>query len=1459
MNKSVDERLVPNGEYIDALNVRLGSTEASEIGSVENSKGNTKVTALDYNGQALSNSAKCIGVLDDSVNEKLYWFVHDPAFAAVTPKKLDLIVSIDLKTDSLVYHVISIRDGATSNTTLNFNPTYLITGVDLIEDQLFFTDDYNAPRVIDVKRNYANPVGNVDQFTAEDILVIKKAPVTSPTFILNLTPGEEDFLEERFICFAYRYKYEGNQYSATSQFSEPAFDPKPFFFSAESFLNDGMVNSKNQAVITYNSGGPLVVGIDLLFKESGGSIIKVIQKLDKQQEGLADNTDYTFAFNSNKIFTVLPESQLLRLFDNVPRFAQAQTVMGNRLIYGNYVDGYDLKDKNGSMTRLEYTSALSSKEISIEALTTSLDSFTFTIDGSQPIDDSKLTIDFAGAELTAGSEISIDFSLTHYLFSNTTPPNAVPIGDSGTNILTFSYILPSTFTTIHDLATSTDFIESIGKVANIKPVYDAVNPTSCSGITFTDNYNCVITPVLDSALSPTWTKYASGQSTDGQPILIGSSVGSDNLELTMLAMRRVTDVASPTVSAYEYFSMSNVTATIASSPSALSLHSNRNYEVGIIYMDEFNRASTALVSEFNSVNIPCGNAYLQNKIQVTIPPQQLAPSFATRYKFCLKPDRQGYDTIYSNIFFTDTSTGNTFFLLEGENAQKVEDGARLIVKRDSNGYMSNCRYATVLEKKSQPSGFITENVEPAGVYMKILANDFSAELSEDAFISPGINVTTEKSIGSAPIQVYYGLSGGTGSTSVTPGVGPYDVTIPVGSIIRLFMKFSRDRSDFGTQIFEVDVEFTSKNNYGDIIDWFNGDNIEPALLSSFEYVGDGVPEVGSTLHRIPDTNSDINNYGLLTENAMTYVWFKSQPSPPGTNEIRFVSKGQISVGSSQSKRSTTEVRWEVIRAENVITFETEPSDALPDVWYESGESYAIDQATGFHSGSPVAGGGQDQSATQDGIVVTDFANCFSFGNGVESYRIRDSIKGKAFSLGERAFSTSAEDYQEADRFAALTYSGVFNTETNVNRLNEFNLGLLNFKNLEEVFGPIQILSGRETDILTLQEDKISYVLAGKNLLSDAAAGGAITSVPEVLGTQIARVEEFGISANPESFVQYGFSKFFTDSKRGALIQLRGSGQSEALSVISEIGMRSWFRDLFIGSGNTQKLGAFDPYMNEFVLSSNSIALPTEEVVSNCGVTRTVTVTEQSALTFAVDFGEEVGGCTISYNVTSLTAGASVSIAESYTGSSTTATSAGAGTLLFTKGSVLPTNGNVTITAIPAAPGGKATATIELTVGCPLPILLTLINVCLTDPAKSGSFVHNQYSWVNGTYTSPLHSKQIAMNTIVPAPTSFVIADYTKISSVQGGGIIPADGAVVSVISNAIPPSDNYKFPATGNRLMYLRSSTLYPETTLGIGSLVAAATDITPSPIVLPTVTGTFTMPSGSSGDYLYIIHNYYN
>ena len=192
MNKSLDERLVPNGEYIDALNVRLGSTEASEIGSVENSKGNTKMTSLQYEqtgsvtgATLLSDEARCIGAYEDGQNNRIYWFVHDPAFTVGNTGKIDMIVSFNPTTENLTYHIISIDDGFAVNTTLNFNPQYLITAVDLVDDLLFFTDNINPPRFINVAQNYPNPLYDIDQTTAEEFMVVKKPPIKAPSISLK--------------------------------------------------------------------------------------------------------------------------------------------------------------------------------------------------------------------------------------------------------------------------------------------------------------------------------------------------------------------------------------------------------------------------------------------------------------------------------------------------------------------------------------------------------------------------------------------------------------------------------------------------------------------------------------------------------------------------------------------------------------------------------------------------------------------------------------------------------------------------------------------------------------------------------------------------------------------------------------------------------------------------------------------------------------------------------------------------------------------------------------------------------------------------------------------------------------------------------------------------------------------------------------------------------------------------
>ena len=104
-----------------------------------------------------------------------------------------------------------------------------------------------------------------------------------------------------------------------------------------------MLNTVTGVDIQFNSGSSLVKGSEVLYKESTDDTIKIIDKLSKGLQGYADNTEYTFTFNNSKILTVLPSTELLRLYDNVPLKALGQTLMGNRLVYGNYIEGYDLK------------------------------------------------------------------------------------------------------------------------------------------------------------------------------------------------------------------------------------------------------------------------------------------------------------------------------------------------------------------------------------------------------------------------------------------------------------------------------------------------------------------------------------------------------------------------------------------------------------------------------------------------------------------------------------------------------------------------------------------------------------------------------------------------------------------------------------------------------------------------------------------------------------------------------------------------------------------------------------------------------------------------------------------------------------------------------------------------------------------------------------------------------------
>ena len=72
MNKDLDERLVPKGEYRDAMNIQVSTSEDSDVGTIQNILGNSLVPGQDFIG----NNAVCVGSIADEKNDKLYYFVH---------------------------------------------------------------------------------------------------------------------------------------------------------------------------------------------------------------------------------------------------------------------------------------------------------------------------------------------------------------------------------------------------------------------------------------------------------------------------------------------------------------------------------------------------------------------------------------------------------------------------------------------------------------------------------------------------------------------------------------------------------------------------------------------------------------------------------------------------------------------------------------------------------------------------------------------------------------------------------------------------------------------------------------------------------------------------------------------------------------------------------------------------------------------------------------------------------------------------------------------------------------------------------------------------------------------------------------------------------------------------------------------------------------------------------------
>jgi hypothetical protein len=364
MNKDLDERLVPQGQYRDAQNITVETSTGSNVGAAQNSLGNTIAANIAAISGRDATDARTIGSVTYEAGGLLYWFVAGDFF--------DGIYEYDENTGTTVRVLQSNKPNESTPSKLNFKKEYLITGVNHIigpdgNTFLYWTDDYNPPRRINIKRVKAgaNGIGgyNIDDARIDsDINVILNPPMYAPHIEL-ITDAPVSILsnnmEEKFLYFAYRYLYLDNQYSSLSPFSAVAFMPDEYDFDYGVGNNKSMTNIYNECRVSFETGNEFVKAIQLVVRDTRSINVGIIETYEKDNlPGFTNGDSVSVTFTNNKVLAALPTDQVTRLFDNVPLLAKAQDVIGNRLAYGNYEQFRDIIDCNGDNININFALAI---------------------------------------------------------------------------------------------------------------------------------------------------------------------------------------------------------------------------------------------------------------------------------------------------------------------------------------------------------------------------------------------------------------------------------------------------------------------------------------------------------------------------------------------------------------------------------------------------------------------------------------------------------------------------------------------------------------------------------------------------------------------------------------------------------------------------------------------------------------------------------------------------------------------------------------------------------------------------------------------------------------------------------------------------------------------------------------------------------------------------------------------
>jgi hypothetical protein len=585
-----------------------------------------------------------------------------------------------------------------------------------------------------------------------------------------------------------------------------------------------------------------------------------------------------------------------------------------------------------------------------------------------------------------------------------------------------------------------------------------------------------------------------------------------------------------------------------------------------VYKDTHGRETSVLIDKDTTITSSINLS--DQKLRLATQIESLAPAWATHYKIYVKETSNEYYNLVLHQAHpfaespgqsdTDQVT-NAFAILVFQSADrnKIQEGDFLSIKKSRDGgamtYKAVDNKIKVLDIFNEAPEGVPDltSVEKEGKFFVKIKNI-------DGLISGsggGLNSSTSGSAPYTPAATPHG-SGSSAAEDVYSAV--FEVLPSPDRDVNLYYE--------ATQCYPIELTEDT------ICEWVNpGDKV-----IGFDYVASASGSVALAAKRL-DTDATANAY----VDTITPPFATTNPNPAWM--ITFKDE-----------------------AGNVVAFDFQNNSTIATLHFQKDDgSFNISTVFFGHNanGYNTTGGGSSGNtggANNDKVYINKFThasvnstvdtsnivlpwfNCYSFGNGVESDRIRDDFNAPTIANGVKA-STTFEDYREEKKEHSFIFSGIYNATSGANELNQFIQAEPITKDLNPIYGSIQKLISRDTDIVALCEDKILKVLSNKNALFNADGNTNVTANTQVLGTAIPFTGEYGVSNNPESVVQSGYRVYFTDKNRGAVLRLSMDG----LTPISDYGMSDYFKDTLRSAEVC--IGSYNGRLDEYDLSIHSIA------------------------------------------------------------------------------------------------------------------------------------------------------------------------------------------------------------------------------------------------------------------------------